>query len=98
MPTITVNGVGVLSFPIPDIQIKAMIREASLAPYGRGEDTILNTSVRKTWQISPDHIQIGGKSWQINFDAILDEVKKALGCLDITVSAELYKLLIYDEG
>jgi 2OG-Fe(II) oxygenase superfamily len=98
MPTITVNGVGVLSFPIPEIQVKAMIREASLAPYGRGEDTILDTSVRKTWQISPDHIQIGGKSWQMNFDAILDEIKTALGCLDVTVSAELYKLLIYDEG
>lgn len=33
MPTITVNGVGVLSFPIPEIQVKTMIREASLAPY-----------------------------------------------------------------
>lgn len=98
MPTVTVNGVGVLSFPIPETQVKAMIREASLAPYGRGEDTILDTSVRKTWQIPPDNIQIGGKSWKTNFDAILDEIKTALGCLDVTVSAELYKLLIYDEG
>ena len=98
MPTITINGVGALSFPIPEIQVKAMIREACLAPYGRGEETILDTSVRKTWQIPPNDIQMGGKSWQTNFNAILDEVKKALGCLDVTVSAELYKLLIYDEG
>lgn len=48
MPPITINGVGVLSFPIPEIQVKAMIREACLAPYGRGEETILDTSVRKT--------------------------------------------------
>lgn len=98
MPTMAVNGVGVLSFPVLETQIKTMIGQASLAPYGRGEDTILDTSVRKTWQISPDHIQIGGKSWKINFDAILDEVKTALGCLDVPVFAELYKLLIYDEG
>jgi len=98
MPTIAVNGVGILSFPIPNIQVKAMIQEASLAPYGRGEDTILDTSVRKTWQVPPDHVQISGKSWQNTFNGILDEVKNSLGCLDVAVSAELYKLLIYDEG
>jgi hypothetical protein len=98
MPSMTVKGVGSLSFPIPEFQIEAMIKEASLAPYGRGEKTILDTSVRKTWQISPDHLQISGKSWEKHFDSILDEVTTGLGARDVVVTAELYKLLIYDEG
>lgn len=98
MPTVKVDGCGSLSFPILDFQAKALIEKACLAPYGRGEDTILDTSVRKTWQIPADEVQISGKSWKMHFDAILDEVKRALGCYDVVVSAELYKLLIYDEG
>lgn len=98
MPCITIEGVGQLSFPILDIQARSLIQKAGLAPYGKGEETVYDISVRKTWQISPDHIRIEGKSWAANFNSILEEVKNGLGCQDVSVSLELYKLLIYDEG
>ena len=98
MPRVEVEGAGTLSFPVPDAQIAAIVRRAKRAPYGRGQDTIVDTSVRKVWQIAPGKVKIGGKSWAANFETILSKVKAGLGCDDASVSAELYKLLVYDRG
>src|SRR6266446_4719155 len=97
MPKVEVAEVGVLSFPIPEEQVKRIISKAVRAPYGRGEATILDTSVRKVWQTSPDKIKISGKSWEENFHRILGGVTEGLGCGKAAVAAELYKLLVYDE-
>ncbi len=98
MPRVEVDGAGTLSFPVPDAQIAAIVRRAERAPYGRGEETIVDTSVRNVWQIAPGKVKIGGKSWAANFETILSKVKAGLGCDDAIVSAELYKLLVYDRG
>jgi hypothetical protein len=98
MPKITVDTVGSLSFPVPPFQAKQLIEQAELAPHGRGRETILDTSVRKVWQLPPDKVTIAGTSWSKTFATILSSVKTGLGCADIPVSAELYKLLVYDEG
>ena len=50
MPRVEVKGVGTLSFPIPRSQIEALVRHAIQAPYVRGEETIVDTSVRNVWQ------------------------------------------------
>ena len=98
MPKVEVEGVGILSFPVPPAQIAALIRHATRAPYGRGEDTILDESVRKVWQLPPEKVRLGGKSWPANFDGILQQAVAGLGCEGMAVSAELYKLLVYDTG
>jgi len=98
MPKVMVEGVGVLSFPVPLAQIEMLIAQATRAPYGRGEETILDESVRKVWQLPPEKVQIGGKSWAANFAGILEQVAAGLGCEGMAVAADLYKLLIYDVG
>jgi hypothetical protein len=98
MPRVEVEGAGTLSFPVPDGQIAAIVRRAKRAPYGRGQETIVDTSVRKVWQVAPGKVKIGGKSWAANFETILSKVRAGLGCEDASVSAELYKLLVYDRG
>mgnify|MGYP001274333180 CR=1 FL=1 len=98
MPRVEVEGVGTLSFPVPENQIQQLVRQATRAPYGRGEETILDESVRKVWQLPPEKVRIGGKSWPTNFEVILQQVAKGLGCEGLQVSAELYKLLVYDTG
>jgi hypothetical protein len=98
MPKIDITGVGVLSFPLLTVQIQEMIALAERAPYGRGDQTLLDTSVRKVWQIPPSLISISSKTWKITFDEILNHVKTSLGCVDFPIEAELYKMLIYDEG
>ncbi len=98
MPRIEVQGVGVLSIPVLESQAQALIRQAVQAPYGRGTETIVDPNVRRVWQLSPDQARISGKSWPANFDAILSRVTTGLGCEGWTVSAELYKILVYEAG
>ncbi|MDQ3622131.1 MAG: 2OG-Fe(II) oxygenase, partial [Verrucomicrobiota bacterium] len=98
MPRLEIQGAGVISFPVPEEQARRIIAAAERAPYGRGAETILDTSVRKVWQLAPAKVRLGGKSWSDSFGQILAKVKAGLGCGEAAVKAELYKLLVYDEG
>ncbi len=98
MPRVEVEGVGVISFPVPETQIQQLIQRATRAPYGRGEETIVDESVRKVWQLPASQVRLGGKAWEKTFSRILATVVDGLGCAEAKVSAELYKLLVYDAG
>lgn len=98
MPRIEIEGAGVLSFPVPEAQIREVVARAVRAPYGRGGETILDESVRKVWQLPPAKVRIGGKAWEKTFAQILAAVRAGLGCADTEVTAEFYKLLVYDQG
>ncbi len=98
MPSLSIEGVGLLSFPVPAAQARELIAKAAeRAPYGRGEQTLVDESVRKVWQIPPQKIKLSGKGWSTHFDSMVEQVARELGCHGVTVSAEFYKLLVYDE-
>lgn len=96
-PRIEVDGVGTMALPLLPAQAKALIKVASQAPYGRGSETIVDTKVRKTWQIGAEQVSIGGKHWERTLASIVARVAEGLG-VDEPIKAELYKLLIYDKG
>ncbi len=98
MPMVQVDGVGLLSFPLPQAQIAALIAAAERAPYGRGAQTVVDTSVRRVWQIDAAQVRISGKSWPPSLGRILAETERGLGCENAAIQAELYKLLVYDPG
>jgi predicted 2-oxoglutarate/Fe(II)-dependent dioxygenase YbiX len=97
-PRLTVDGVGQIALPLLAVQAGQLIAVAERAPYGRGAATIVDTNVRRTWQIGPDRIRLDGKHWQATLDRAVALAAEGLGVVDGPVSAELYKLLIYDEG
>jgi predicted 2-oxoglutarate/Fe(II)-dependent dioxygenase YbiX len=96
-PRIEVEGVGTVAMPLLPAQAKALIKAASQAPYGRGSETIIDTKVRKTWQIGAEQVSIGGKHWEKTLAGIVARVSEGLGISE-PVTAELYKLLIYDKS
>ncbi|MBO0755168.1 MAG: 2OG-Fe(II) oxygenase [Bradyrhizobiaceae bacterium] len=96
-PRLTVDGVGQIALPLLPVQAEQLIAAAERAPYGRGEATIVDTSVRRTWQIAPDRVHVGGKHWQATLDRAVTLAAQGLG-VDDSVAATLYKLLIYDKG
>jgi predicted 2-oxoglutarate/Fe(II)-dependent dioxygenase YbiX len=53
--------------------------------------------VRKTWQINADKVSIGGQHWDKTLAGIVGRVAERLGVGE-PITAELYKLLIYDKG
>jgi hypothetical protein len=98
IPRADIDGVGVLSFPVPASQIEAVIKRAYRAPYGRGEHTIVDTSIRNAWQLDSADVRIGGKAWEKTFNQIMSTVIAGLGCSGTKVSAKLHKLLVYETG
>ncbi|MDK1341876.1 hypothetical protein QNO09_00770 [Streptomyces sp. 378] len=48
-----VAGVGPVRLPLRAPRVKRLISVARPALFGRGEETLSDTSVRDTWQISP---------------------------------------------
>lgn len=98
MPRLEVEGIGMLSFPVPEPQLRALIGVAGRAPYGKGPETLIDTSVRDCRQIEPERIRLAGEAWPETFAKILDRAASGLGCPGDRLEARLYKLLIYERG
>jgi predicted 2-oxoglutarate/Fe(II)-dependent dioxygenase YbiX len=96
-PGLSIDGFGPIALPLLPMQAEQIIATAERAPYGRGEETITDITVRRTWQVGADRVRISGKHWPTTLQAIVTRVAETLGIAD-PIEAELYKLLIYDEG
>ena len=98
MPVLEVDGVGLLAFPVPEVQVRALIEVAERAPYGKGAETLVDTSVRDCWQIDAARVRLGGRAWPETFSGILGATATGLGCPVERLDAQLYKLLVYPSG
>lgn len=97
LPGLEITGVGPVALPLLPAQAEQIIEVAERAPYGRGSDTLVDTEVRRTWQLDAARVRIGGRRWDEDLAAILGRVTSALGVTG-QVEAALYKLLVYDTG
>ncbi len=100
LPGLKVDGVdGFVGLPVCDAQARAIIERCSQAPYGRGEETIVDTSVRNTWQLDPSMFSISHPEWSAQLKELAGVVRKELGCDEsLEVCCQLYKLLLYERG
>ena len=98
MPRLVVDDVGLVSFPVRPSQARALIGVSEQAPYGRGLETLVDTSVRDSWQVDSSKVRLGGTAWESTLGSMVDEVARGIGCSSDRLSAELYKLLVYEPG
>ena len=96
-PSLEIEGVGPVALPLLPEQAARIIGVAEAAPYGRGEETVVDPAVRHCWQIGPDRVRLGGRHWARTLDRIVAQVADGLGVTD-PVTAEFYKLLVYGPG
>jgi hypothetical protein len=97
IPRIDVEGVGTVAFPLPPSQARELIAAAEAAPYGRGAETLVDRDVRRAWQLSPGRVRLDDPRWERTVEAIVAKAAAGLG-VEGAVTAELYKLLVYDAG
>lgn len=97
LPRLEVLDVGQISLPLLPAQAEQLVAVAEQAPYGRGAETLIDTAVRKTWQIAADRIHLAGRHWEKDLAEIATCSAVGLGVLE-PVTAELYKMLVYDAG
>jgi predicted 2-oxoglutarate/Fe(II)-dependent dioxygenase YbiX len=97
LPTIDVEGVGRIAFPVLPAQAEQLIAAAEAAPYGRGTETVIDRDVRRTWQVATGSLRVDGRHWDKTLAEIVAEAARGLGVIE-PVAADFYKLLIYDSG
>ncbi|KAJ5113997.1 hypothetical protein N7456_002531 [Penicillium angulare] len=96
-PQISVRGVGNITKSLEESQARIMIENAHQAPFGRGTKTLVDTSVRKTWEINPDQFDFLNTRWDDFIQSICDKVAKDLG-IKSPIEAKLHKMLLYEKG
>jgi len=101
MPTLHVARVGIIAFPLMPAQAQALIAVAERAPYGRGSETLVDTGVRRSWQIAPAALAKAPlerqRIWRQTLARIVRRATTDLG-VEGKVRAELYKVLVYEPG
>jgi len=101
-PGIFISGYGFLGLPVHSSAVAAMKRAKVLtdAPFGDKDKTLkVDKSVRKTLELDAGGMEIRGQKWG-EFMQSLEQFTKDAFLLDddVTVKANLYKLLIYEQG
>ncbi|KAL3142581.1 hypothetical protein ABBQ38_002899 [Trebouxia sp. C0009 RCD-2024] len=113
LPGLSVAGFGDVELPLDPERAKALLQMCKPAPFGKGPDSVIDTNIRKDLSTRPctDHLQqpwyafprstetILLHCWQDYLTGLTDKVATELGVsAEITVQAQLYKLLLYQAG
>ena len=98
MPGLEVDGLGAVRLPLGTAQARKLIKLCRQAPYGKGTETVVDTNVRRVWELDPGQFQLTNPKWDDLVASILQDVQRALGLEDRKLAAHLYKLLVYEKG
>lgn len=90
----------IIGLPVSKHDADILIAKARHSPFGKGEKTVVDESVRKSWELDSSQFSLSNPDWSECMETILTAVHRDLGltCFRHSIRAELYKLLIYEEG
>ena len=79
LPRLSVEGVGDVEFPLRPAQAQQLIAKACVpAPHGRGLQTVVDTKVRRTWQVDGDKIALSD-GWEQHMQELVGWACAQLG-------------------
>ena len=98
MPGLQVDGLGAVGLPLGGAQAAKLIKLCHQAPYGKGTDTLVDTKVRRAWELDSDQFQLTNPNWDQLLAGIVADVQRELGLADRKLTPHLYKLVVYEPG
>jgi hypothetical protein len=96
-PGIEVDGLGAVALPLKRGVAKKLVAHCRIAPYGKGTETLLDTKVRKTFELGPKKFRLS-REWSSAVAHAARLAAEQLGLPAERVETRLYKLLVYDKG
>ena len=96
-PGLEVDELGPITLPLKPAAVKKLIARCQAAPYGKGTRTLVDPTVRKTFELDPKNFRLGD-AWNSAIDEATRTVAKELGLPEARLEARLYKLLVYEKG
>src|SRR5579872_2059508 len=98
LPGLEVAGLGSISLPLTPSQAKELRDRCEQAPYGKGEETLVDTSVRRVWRLTPDRFTLRNPEWGSFLEQTVARVQEGLGLEEQKLQCHLYDLLLYEPG
>ncbi|KAI1772970.1 hypothetical protein F4818DRAFT_129646 [Hypoxylon cercidicola] len=102
-PVISIDGGELISLPLSEEGARALASQSRKAPFGKDGQTVVDETVRKTYEIGADKISFLNPAWSSFVNELVQQVAHELGVPraangDFNVRAELYKNLLYEPG
>lgn len=98
LPGLEVEGLGPVGLPLTAGQANELKGLCEQAPYGKGEETIVDTSVRRVWRLKPERFSLTNPDWADFLRQTVRQVQEGLGLKGRKLESHLYELLLYEEG
>ena len=98
-PGLSIDG-QVIGLPIGKHDADFLKSRCTQSPFGKGSATLVDTSVRNSWELDPSQFVLRNSRWTGFVKDIVASVHQQLFLpgTPLDVNAELYKLLLYEEG
>lgn len=98
IPSVHVKDFGRIAYPLNKYQCPDLMKYSTQAPFGKGVNTLVDTSVRKAWQIESELVTIQAMWMEHSLPKIVADCCTKLGVDASKVKANFYKLLWYEAG
>lgn len=94
-PVLQVGG-DIIPLPLHDRDAQSIKKLARQAPFGKGDQTLVDVTVRRTWEVNISDFRIMNPSWPSFIDTLLKHACDNLGIVE-PVDAQPHKLLLYEQ-
>ena len=82
LPGIVVEDVGQVRLPLSSHDAQSLSRASRKAPFGKGNQTLVDEIVRKTWEIDGSKVTFLNDAWQDWLDKIVEMAVQDLGAVE----------------
>jgi hypothetical protein len=98
LPGLEVEGLGPIGLPLTVKQAKELKAHCVQAPYGKGEKTLVDTSVRRVWRMEPGRFSLTNPDWDRFLSETVGKVQEELGLEKQKLESHPHDLLLYEPG
>ncbi|RGP69365.1 2og-fe oxygenase superfamily [Fusarium sporotrichioides] len=95
-PGLTIDGGNQIPLPLKEDDAQTIKGVCRQAPFGHGDKTLVDTSIRNTWELDASKFELRNPEWPKFFDKVLQDTAVGLGLNEVI--AKSYKLLLYEPG
>lgn len=96
-PGLDIEGFGPVGLPLTPTDAESIARFCKQSPFGKGDKTLVDTSVRRSWELDTTQFQCRNPAWKSYLAELEKKAKDDLG-VAWGGRADGYKLLLYEEG
>jgi hypothetical protein len=96
-PGLQIDGIGTIGLPLSARDAQAIASVCKKSPFGRRDETVVDETVRKTWELNATDFICRNPAWCAYVDTLAQQAIRNLG-VQVPANAQQYKLLLYEEG